>query len=175
MAQNLELLFPNYFSGTYGISVQFFFDWPIFSNGVDWPRSQILDIAPFACEFTKILLIHESRKWTYQFSPSSPWDEWDGIYDERGHKNQHEMCTAGNGPRPRQPCFWLTFILVFQKRATVLSPSSLNHKREQSSYGSLKIGKMCGWRYVIPTCFTWEHVFWARVWREIGSCPNKIC
>ena len=34
VAPNLELLFPNYFSGTYGISVQFFFDWPIFSNGV---------------------------------------------------------------------------------------------------------------------------------------------
>ena len=34
VAPNLELLFPNYFSGTYGISVQFFFDWSIFSNGV---------------------------------------------------------------------------------------------------------------------------------------------
>ena len=34
VAPNLELLFPNYFSGTYGISVQFFFDWPSFSNGV---------------------------------------------------------------------------------------------------------------------------------------------
>ena len=34
VAPNLKLLFPKYFSGTYGISVQFFFDWPIFSNGV---------------------------------------------------------------------------------------------------------------------------------------------
>ena len=34
MAPNLELLFPKYFSGTYGISVQFFFIDPFFSNGL---------------------------------------------------------------------------------------------------------------------------------------------
>ena len=34
VAPNLELLFPKYFSGTYGISVQFFFIDPFFSNGV---------------------------------------------------------------------------------------------------------------------------------------------
>ena len=33
VAPNLKLLFPKYFSGTYDISVQIFFDWPIFSNG----------------------------------------------------------------------------------------------------------------------------------------------
>ena len=34
MAPNLELLFLKYFNGTYGISVQFFFDLPVCSNGV---------------------------------------------------------------------------------------------------------------------------------------------
>ena len=33
MAPNLELLFPNYFSGTYGISVQFFLIGPFFLTG----------------------------------------------------------------------------------------------------------------------------------------------
>ena len=33
VAQNLELLFPKYFSGTYGLSVQFFLIDPFFSNG----------------------------------------------------------------------------------------------------------------------------------------------
>ena len=44
VAPNLELLFPNYFSGTYGISVQFFFDWSSFSNGVvlgQWKSAEI--------------------------------------------------------------------------------------------------------------------------------------
>ena len=33
VAPNLELLFPNYFSGTYGISVQFFLIGPVFLTG----------------------------------------------------------------------------------------------------------------------------------------------
>ena len=33
VAPNLELLFPNYFSGTYGISVQFFLIAPVFLTG----------------------------------------------------------------------------------------------------------------------------------------------
>ena len=41
VAPNLELLFLKNFNGTYGISVHFFFDWPIFSNGV-WPRLGLL-------------------------------------------------------------------------------------------------------------------------------------
>ena len=46
MAPNLELLFPNYFNGSYGISVQFFFIDPFFLTGcpgflsTDWLRTR---------------------------------------------------------------------------------------------------------------------------------------
>ena len=39
VAPNLELLFPNYFNGAYGISVQFFLIGPFFLTGCRWEQN----------------------------------------------------------------------------------------------------------------------------------------